>query len=1066
MPLKDRFAKAPEPLPPSEEPWPKPLAQEGVLSHSKSSDSRHNYKSSPLYSATARPTLDEFLRTNYLMIPEFVMQVNQAKQAAGIEGFVNLGVQCFQNTTSQQRVVNFREETLETPSVFSADRNQVMSRHTKGNKAVDKQKRDAGDSTATVGILGNKTCEKPSPTVTEKLISSEGIQIPPPLKPKPRVKKVMKGGSLVTIPAPQPRNRSVHTAEGYFESSDTVCSVLPRSIETTKNAVMSEKSGVNDTVNESSVKDLSDNRSGMKGDSSIFHHKASDLQEEVRTKGNKNLQSEVVAESKNEVLHDGFQNPCTNASKARSSSKDEVTDVLPGGFPQVKRNNEPDGACGNDLKEDPTKYMKRTPCEPRSTSSKVSFEEGKEDLINLPAPRENIVSEVLVKEPVEKLAARKLPVCVKDKEETKVTKDPIREADHTLGDSFISYEEKTKDSEMNKFIDLPNDLCSIGSNKDISCYDRNKKGEYTEEANNFRETDDENNKHVPTDLCREGHKNTGIMEEESSSCNNDDDVTDVEVEGCNVRTAQTDVSERQIDSDSNVGNIGKENINDDVGDNNDDGNDVNDVDYGNDDGHDDSDDDGNGDDDGGGSDGNNDGDSDGFGVNGDGGDGIKHHQSVEESDEDYAELVMEDSNSEEEDKDDFIPGNGDDSDEEEGEVQSDYEPEDMNLDSDTESATGGITYFHDTTLRKSRNRSRRRQREKRKAKNQRKKASRKRAKAEKQPTTESNRLCNDPCSKTKNGKQTQMPAHTSRKSEAKEESKNLGPQTHKTTEVLLKPQGDMPASQNKPTGQSAMEDGSLLSMVSSYAVDVTVAASEKLALKRSRGGQHAKKLKKAKRKAAALERKRRGEPPPRARRVQTPKPLCNYYIEGKCRRGEECSFRHDRSALVKRKEMCKFYASNSCFQGDDCPYMHSSFPCKFFHTGATCWAADQCKFSHDPLTEETSRLLHSVLNPPAGDPARLAEDKNLPNAGSETPGNGEQLTAASACSEDFLQVSASSPYNLRATTRKRRLSTGGAGDHVTDGKTSRQESPGHEHEANHEGQSSLFVPGLYKDLSM
>ena len=111
-------------------------------------------------------------------------------------------------------------------------------------------------------------------------------------------------------------------------------------------------------------------------------------------------------------------------------------------------------------------------------------------------------------------------------------------------------------------------------------------------------------------------------------------------------------------------------------------------------------------------------------------------------------------------------------------------------------------------------------------------------------------------------------------------------------------------------------------------------------------------------------------------------------------------------------------------------------------------------------------FLLQVLNPPAEDPARLAEDKNLPNAGSETPGNGEQLTAASACTEDSLQVSASSPYNLRATTRKRRLSTGGTGDHVTDGKTSRQESPGHEHEANHEGQSSLFVPGLYKDLSM
>ena len=39
--------------------------------------------------------------------------------------------------------------------------------------------------------------------------------------------------------------------------------------------------------------------------------------------------------------------------------------------------------------------------------------------------------------------------------------------------------------------------------------------------------------------------------------------------------------------------------------------------------------------------------------------------------------------------------------------------------------------------------------------------------------------------------------------------------------------------------------------------------------------------------------------------------------------GEECPFRHDKSAVVKKREMCKFYASNSCYLGNDCLYMHN-----------------------------------------------------------------------------------------------------------------------------------------------
>ena len=91
MPLKDLFAKAPSPLPPSEEPWP------------RSETSREKSRQSSLHSATARPTLDEFLRTNYLMIPDFLLKVTQAKVAARA-GKSNHD---FQSAAYEQSVLNF-----------------------------------------------------------------------------------------------------------------------------------------------------------------------------------------------------------------------------------------------------------------------------------------------------------------------------------------------------------------------------------------------------------------------------------------------------------------------------------------------------------------------------------------------------------------------------------------------------------------------------------------------------------------------------------------------------------------------------------------------------------------------------------------------------------------------------------------------------------------------------------------------------------------------------------------------------------------------------------------------
>lgn len=110
------------------------------------------------------------------------------------------------------------------------------------------------------------------------------------------------------------------------------------------------------------------------------------------------------------------------------------------------------------------------------------------------------------------------------------------------------------------------------------------------------------------------------------------------------------------------------------------------------------------------------------------------------------------------------------------------------------------------------------------------------------------------------------------------------------------------------------------------------------------------------------------------------------------------------------------------------------------------------------LRSDFSFLVFQFLNPPTEDPAQLPQEKNL--ASQQTGGGNTRV-------EDTLQTAtASSPYNLRASTRKRTLSTDGEG---TGGKISRQENPGKDQEdasqANNEKQRCAFLPGLYRDLS-
>jgi hypothetical protein len=80
--------------------------------------------------------------------------------------------------------------------------------------------------------------------------------------------------------------------------------------------------------------------------------------------------------------------------------------------------------------------------------------------------------------------------------------------------------------------------------------------------------------------------------------------------------------------------------------------------------------------------------------------------------------------------------------------------------------------------------------------------------------------------------------------------------------------------------------------------------------------------------------------------------LCRYFVEGRCQKGDDCTFSHD-IAPLKKYECCKYYLNGFCSKGDKCIYLHSEFPCKFFHRRRNpddCKHGPLCRFSHEPIT--------------------------------------------------------------------------------------------------------------------
>lgn len=109
-----------------------------------------------------------------------------------------------------------------------------------------------------------------------------------------------------------------------------------------------------------------------------------------------------------------------------------------------------------------------------------------------------------------------------------------------------------------------------------------------------------------------------------------------------------------------------------------------------------------------------------------------------------------------------------------------------------------------------------------------------------------------------------------------------------------------------------------------------------------------------------------------------------------------------------------------------------------------------------------SFYISQFLNPPTEDPVQSPQENNLATSNQQSAGGNSR-------GDDPSQTLTSSPpYNLRASARKRTLSSDGAdpeGGSTIGGKIAKQsESPGNDQD-NKEGQPWAFIPGLYRDLS-
>ncbi|KAI7889631.1 uncharacterized protein EV154DRAFT_513935 [Mucor mucedo] len=87
-----------------------------------------------------------------------------------------------------------------------------------------------------------------------------------------------------------------------------------------------------------------------------------------------------------------------------------------------------------------------------------------------------------------------------------------------------------------------------------------------------------------------------------------------------------------------------------------------------------------------------------------------------------------------------------------------------------------------------------------------------------------------------------------------------------------------------------------------------------------------------------------------------PTVVCKYYMQGTCRQGSNCTFKHDGKPppAPTARIVCQFYKTGSCTQGEDCKFSHDLKlePCRFFHMQRDCTQGEYCPYSHEPLNKD------------------------------------------------------------------------------------------------------------------
>ncbi len=118
-----------------------------------------------------------------------------------------------------------------------------------------------------------------------------------------------------------------------------------------------------------------------------------------------------------------------------------------------------------------------------------------------------------------------------------------------------------------------------------------------------------------------------------------------------------------------------------------------------------------------------------------------------------------------------------------------------------------------------------------------------------------------------------------------------------------------------------------------------------------------------------------------------PKVPCKFFMEGRCTKGDRCTFSHalrpHRTPEEARTgEPCRFEIAGRCLKGTECLFSHdmSRVPCRFLHVRGECPSLRSglaCRFSHAPISEAERRALFAE--------AMGTRDPRMPGAGIAAP---------------------------------------------------------------------------------